>query len=164
MTAMPSLRDPDTLHPILRPVYYECQRRWRAAGLIVILTFAWRSRGAQNQLWQIGRRGVEGEKIVTRARGGQSWHNVERDGMPSALAFDVACLTTDGKRVLPDTDPAWQRAGEIAETGIGLTWGIRYGRMDFDLGHYQMDDRGELKLADAMAGRDPQPLIVEAYG
>lgn len=149
---MPSLRDPETLHPLLLPLHYRAMDLWRAGGLIPVLTFAWRSAAAQDRLWQIGRRGIPGEKIVTYVRGGYSWHNVERDGRPASLAFDVAMMTDDGHALLPDTDERWIVAGQVGE-GLGLTWGGRWRLRDCC--HYQLDNRGTLALADAMAGVDP---------
>lgn len=152
MTPMPSLRDPTTLHVLLQPAWVAFMARVRRAGLNPVLTFAWRSRLSQDRLYQIGRRGVPGERIATNAAGGQSWHNVERGGYPASLAFDVALIAADGKHLLADTDCGWQIAGEIGEQ-LGLTWGGRW-RMR-DLGHFQLDGRGTLALADAMAGTDP---------
>jgi hypothetical protein len=153
MTApLPSLRDPDTLHPLLRPIYFQHVDTLRSRGLIVVTVFCWRPCGAQEQLYQIGRRGIPGEKIVTNARGGSSWHNVERDGRPAALAYDLALMTSDGKRYLSDLDPAWYDSGLVAES-LGLTWGGR--SKSRDLGHQQLDGHGSLTIAEAMAGTDP---------
>lgn len=151
-SSYPSTRDPELLHTLLRPTWDRFMRLTRAAGLNPVLTFAYRSRLAQERLYQIGRRGLEGEKTVTNARGGESWHNVERNGVPAALAFDFALIAKDGRHLLADGDEAWQQAGRIAES-LGLTWGGRW-RMR-DLGHCQLDDGGRLTLAEAMAGRDP---------
>lgn len=149
---MISVRDPAGLHERLRPVWQRFMRRCREAGLNPVLTFAFREHLQQDRLYQIGRRGIPGERTVTNARGGQSWHNVERDGAPASLAFDYALLDKKGKALLPDGDPAWIVAGEIGEA-LGLTWlGRDRAR---DLGHLQLDDRGELTLEEAMAGTDP---------
>ena len=151
---MPSPRGPATLHPSLYPLWLRFERLARAAlppSVRLLLVFAWRSSEAQDRLHQIGRRGVPGERIVTRARGGESWHNVERDGHPASLAFDVAALAPNGE-YLPGDDEAWQIIGRVAES-LGLTWGGRWRMRDF--GHCQMDDGGALTLADAMAGTDP---------
>lgn len=145
-------RDPALLHPLLSPLWMRFMRRCREAKLLPVFTFGFRSRHEQDCLYQIGRRGVEGEKTVTNARGGQSWHNVDREGKPAALAFDVALLDSAGRALLPDTDPAWTTAGEIGE-GLGLTWLGRGGRGDKC--HYQLDDHGALTLAAAMGGTDP---------
>lgn len=152
MTPMPSLRDPETLHPLLQTLWVAFMSRVRAAGLNPVLTFAWRSKLSQDRLYQIGRRGVPGERTVTNAAGGHSWHNVERDGHPAALAFDFALLDDAGKHLLSDTHVGWMIAGEIGEA-LGLTWGGRW-RMR-DLGHLQLDDGGRLTLEAAMAGTDP---------
>lgn len=153
MTPMPSLRDPQTLHPLLLPIWTRHVDLVRSKGLIVVTVFCWRSSLAQARLYEIGRRGIPGERVVTYARGGSSWHNVERNGAPASLAYDLALMTRDGRRYLPDADPAWQLAGEIGEA-LGLTWGGRFERLR-DLGHWQLDGRGTLALVDAMAGADP---------
>jgi hypothetical protein len=149
---MPSLRDPATMHPLLVPLWQRFAREVRTAGGIVIFPFFWRSGLAQDRLHQIGRRGVPGEKIVTNARGGESWHNVERDGCPASLAFDFALMTADGQRYLPDDHPLWTVAGEIGER-LGLTWGGRW-KMH-DASHLQLDNRGTLSLQQAVNGVDP---------
>ena len=152
MTPMPSLRDPETLHPLLQALWVAFMSRVRAAGLNPVLTFAWRSKLSQDRLYQIGRRGIPGERTVTNAAGGHSWHNVERNGQPAALSFDIALLTDDGKHLLPDSHIGWMIAAEIGEA-LGLTCGIRWKMRD--AGHYQLDDGGRLTLEDAMAGTDP---------
>jgi len=150
---IPSCRDPELLHPLLRDLWVRFMAQVRAAGLNPVLTFAYRSPLHQDRLYQIGRRGIEGERTVTNARAGESWHNVERDGQPASLAFDVALMARDGKRLLSDGDEGWQRAGLLGEA-LGLTWGGRWPSLR-DYGHFQLDQRGGLALAQAMAGTDP---------
>lgn len=149
---IPSVRDPELLHPLLCPLWQRHMMLLRREGMLPLFVFGYRSGLHQERLWQIGRRGVEGEKIVTRARAGQSWHNVERDGRGASLAYDLALLDARGKAYLPDSDEAWIRAGEIGEA-LGLTWGGRWPMRD--LGHYQLDGGGRLTLADATSGADP---------
>lgn len=167
LTTLPSMRDPATLHPLLVPLWQRFAREVRAAGAIVIFPFFFRSRLAQDRLHQIGRRGVPGEKPVTNARGGESWHNVERLDEygalhPASLAFDFALMTEDGQRYLPDDHPLWTVAGKIAEA-LSLTWGGRFGDdpqtvkiEGWDKGHCQLDNRGSLALQRAMEGEDPE--------
>jgi hypothetical protein len=61
------------------------------------VTHGYRSGEEQNALYAIGRRGVPGEKIVTKARAGQSKHNAW-----PAEAFDLAII--EGKGV------SWENA------------------------------------------------------
>ena len=145
------LRDPETLHPLLLPIYFEHMRRMRSAGLIPVPYFFWRSKKAQDLLYESGR--TMPGRLLTYARGGQSWHNVERFGLPASLAYDLILVAVGGRDALPDDDAAWTIAGELGE-GLGLTWGGR--RRSLDMGHYQLDDRGELSLSRAMAGEDPK--------
>lgn len=156
-----SCRDPELLHPLLLPVWVRFMRLGRAAGLVLVFTRGFSSSRDQDALYLVGRRGIPGEGIVTKARGGQSWHNVERDGKPAALAFDVCVMTADGKRVLPSSAPEWDTLGRIGES-LGLTWGGRFGdnpgtvRIEgWDKGHFQLDEWGSLSLEQAMAGKDP---------
>ena len=64
MTPMPSLRDPETLHPLLQTLWVAFMSRVRGAGLNPVLTFAWRSKLAQDRLYQIGRRGIPGALLI----------------------------------------------------------------------------------------------------
>ena len=153
MPPMPSLRDPETLHPLIRRIWEQHVTDCRAAGLIVVTVFCYRSALAQERLYQIGRRGIPGEQIVTKARGGRSWHNVERNGYPAALAYDIALMTADGKRYLPDHDERWTVAGKLGRA-LGLSWCEPW-MLAGDYGHYQLDGRGTLTLDAALAGRDP---------
>lgn len=46
-----------------------------AEGFTLVVTEGYRSIEEQNRLYQIGRRGIKGERKVTNARGGESNHN-----------------------------------------------------------------------------------------
>lgn len=154
--------DPAELHRLLVPIWQRTMAAWRAAGLNPRATRGYCSWAEQDALYAQGR--TTPGAIVTQARGGQSWHNVERDGFPAALAFDACMLSLDGKSILSKHDTAWLTAGEIAES-LGLTWGGRFGDdpsttqiEGWDMWHYQLDDRGGLALHEAIRGVDPEGM------
>jgi len=88
-----------------------------------------RSYAEQNDLYAQGRT-LPG-KIVTKAKGGQSWHNF-------GMAFDIGIFSPDGKKYYGES-AAYQVCGEIGEK-LGLEWG---GDWDFvDEPHFQYNPKG----------------------
>jgi peptidoglycan L-alanyl-D-glutamate endopeptidase CwlK len=103
----------------------------------VIVTSTHRDNEYQQYLYSLGRRGIPGEKIVTNARPGDSWHN-------HRLAFDTA-LSRGGRLIWNDTPEGktlWTRFGKLGMS-FGLTWGGDWNangivdRNDWDLCHFQ---------------------------
>lgn len=98
-------------------------------------TSTFRDSESQDELFARGR--TAPGKIVTNARGGESWHNFQR-------AMDFV-ITIDGK-VTWDKD-YYRLAGKIAQES-GLTWGGDWNgngkedRNDWDLCHVQYDADG----------------------
>lgn len=86
-----------------------------AQGIDVLVTSTYRDKESQEELYAQGR--TKPGKIVTKARGGQSWHNYK-------CAFDVVPLR-NGKPVWDDSDPIWQTIGKIGES-VGLEWAGRW--------------------------------------
>ena len=85
-------------------------------------------------------------KIVTNARGGQSWHNYK-------VAFDVVPLV-HGKPVWSTSGNdfhTWETIGHIGK-GVGLEWGGDWKFVDFP--HFQAT--GGLTLADLQEGKQPK--------
>ncbi len=80
-----------------------------AHGIKVILTDAYRSIEAQNALYAKGRTAPGG--IVTKARGGYSWHNF---GLAADYAFVISGKVT--------WNGPWDTFGQIAKE-CGLEWG-----------------------------------------
>ena len=76
------------------------------AGLEILITCTYRSPAEQNELYAQGR--TAPGKIVTRAQGGQSAHNV-------GLALDFVPIV-NGKPEWTGRDPAWSKAIELAQT------------------------------------------------
>lgn len=108
------------------------------AGIDVLIYCTHRSAAEQDELYALGR--TKPGKIVTNARGGDSWHN-------HRAAFDFVPLV-NGK-------PAWNdavlyaRCGKIAES-VGLEWSGRWTGKLKETAHCQYT--GGLTLAAAKAG------------
>lgn len=92
-------------------------------GLKMIVSMTYRSAETQHELYQIGRRGIAGEKIVTNADAGDSYHQYR-------CAYDVFPML-QGKPILSQpigdevSDPLWQQIGKIGEE-YGLEWAGRW--------------------------------------
>lgn len=84
----------------------------------------------QNELYKIGRRGIEGEKPVTWVKGGDSFHNY-------GLAVDIVPLDGKGNATWEASAKTWQAIGEAGERQ-GLQWGGRWTPSKRDLPHFQM--------------------------
>lgn len=114
----------------------------RDAGIDILVTSTFRDAESQSALYAQGR--TTPGKIVTNARGGQSWHNWR-------CAYDVVPLR-NGKPVWGTTGEdlkLWKRVGEIGKA-CGLEWGGDWKQLR-DLPHFQWT--GGLTLADLQAGK-----------
>ena len=113
----------------------------RRNGITVLVTCTWRSPAEQDQLYAQGR--AAPGRIVTRARGGQSWHNAINAAIqPAAEALDIVPLRhgkpvwgnvgdgIDDDSTDDDVDDleVWQRIGALGKAA-GLNW---YGDPDAD--------------------------------
>lgn len=103
-------------------------------GLDARLTHGFRSYEDQDRFYAQGR--SEPGHVVTRARGGESWHNF-------GLAYDIAVFR-DGELIRNGDDRAVERAGKLGEE-TGLEWGGRW--RSPDPSHFQY--RGGLSLKSA---------------
>lgn len=81
-------------------------------GFTLIVTQGFRTHAEQDKLFQIGRRGIAGERKVTNARGGQSKHN-------HRTAVDFA-FVVDGE--ISWDEKLYQNIGRWAKQ-VGLSWG-----------------------------------------
>lgn len=108
-------------------------------GIDIIFTSTHRDHEAQDALYALGR--TKPGKVVTKAKGGDSYHNWQ-------CAFDVV-PTVNGKAVWDDND-LWQRIGEIG-VAVGLEWGGNWTKFK-DRPHFQ-NTRG-MTLAQFKAGVD----------
>ena len=113
-----------TLHPTAQGAAREWLRRCLEAGIPVKIICGTRTFEEQDALYEQGRN--KPGPIVTKARGGFSFHNF-------GIAWDFAVFDNKG---LPQWEsPLMGKAGEIAES-LGLEWG---GRWQFaDTGHVQL--------------------------
>ena len=81
------------------------------AGIDLLVTSTYRDKEAQDALYAQGR--TKPGKIVTKAKGGESFHNYR-------CAFDVVPLI-NGKPVWDDTNPIWAEVSRFAKI-VGLDW------------------------------------------
>jgi hypothetical protein len=100
------------------------------AGISVMVTQGLRTREEQDALYAKGRTEppIGDGFIVTKARGGQSYHNF-------GLAFDIVILDSIGKADWDTTHPGWQVAADSGRS-VGLEWGGDWKSFK-DLPHYQ---------------------------
>jgi len=118
-------RNPDDLHPYLKKLWEDHQKRFEELmpGCQLFLTCTYRSNEEQAALYAQGR--TKPGPIVTKALPGQSYHNHK-----PALAYDVAVLV-NGKLDWNTKGEAWKA---IKKTGI--TCGLE--GLSFELAHFQL--------------------------
>ena len=123
----------EELHPDVRDVAKQFildAQAEGAEGIVLRITSAYRSSDEQDDLYAIGRDEdgnlVEGERAVTNAQGGESYHNY-------GLALDVVEIK-DGKALWVNEN--WDRIGELGELR-GFEWGGRWEGFP-DRPHFQM--------------------------
>lgn len=97
-------------------------------GVAVLVTQGLRTWEEQDALYAIGRTKPPIGKIVTKAKGGQSYHNF-------GLAFDIVVLDSVGKADWDTRHPGWMRAAELGKS-VGLEWGGDWTSFK-DLPHFQ---------------------------
>jgi peptidoglycan L-alanyl-D-glutamate endopeptidase CwlK len=119
-----------TCHPKIQLVCYDVIRFFDFT-----VTCGHRGEAEQNALYEIGRRGIEGEKIVTRAKWGQSKHNKK----PSP-AIDVAPWPIDWDDLGRFHELAGRMLHSAACLGVPLVWGGHWEKLQ-DLPHFEL--RGE---------------------
>lgn len=128
-------RNIDDLNPHVAALCRKFIAKCKEAGIEVIITSTYRDNASQDAIFAQGR--SKPGKIVTYARGGQSWHNYR-------VAFDFA-VVKHGKIDWGDTT-SYRKARKIGES-LGLEG------LSFELAHLQA--RGGLTLAQARAGKAP---------
>ena len=112
------------LKPKVKLLAEELIKESKKAGVQIILVQGFRSREEQDALYAKGR--TEKGKIVTNAKGGQSFHNY-------GVAFDV-CPIVNGKVTWKYAE-LFKKVGSIGES-IGLEWGANWKKYK-DLPHFQ---------------------------
>ncbi len=93
---------------------------------------ALRSFETQQKLYSIGRRGVEGEKIVTKAKAGLSFHNY---GAAADFVFD-GDTSKEGIQWSWKDEYPWKELGAMGEK-YGLEWAGRWKSFP-EMPHFQM--------------------------
>lgn len=119
-----------TLRPEVQPLARKLIEESVAKGINAKVIGGTRTYSEQNELYAQGR--TKPGPIVTKARGGYSWHNF-------GLAFDIGIFSDDSKIYYGESG-SYEVCGEIGKA-IGLTWGGDWD--DFtDEPHFQYNPRG----------------------
>lgn len=134
-----------TLYPPLCESGMKLAAIAEARGIRIIVTQALRTWAEQDTLYAKGRaRQPDGRwdivspaQIVTKAKGGESWHNF-------AMAFDIAILEDDESICWDANDERYKTCGAIGRS-IGLEWGGDWAKFR-DVPHFQWPT--ELSLAE----------------
>jgi peptidoglycan L-alanyl-D-glutamate endopeptidase CwlK len=116
-------------------------------GINIIITQGLRTIEEQNELYAQGR--AKPGKIVTNAKGGESYHNF-------GLAFDFAVFNADGS-VNWKVDDKWKRVGQLGKS-LGLEWGGDWTSFK-DYPHFQYTFG--LSLAQLRAGERPPSQSIQ---
>lgn len=131
-------RSLDDLLPVVKRKAEEFRKLCADQGMDILIYCTYRSPEEQNGLYAQGR--SKPGKVVTNARGGESWHN-------HRCAFDFVPLVA-GKPAWSDTN-LYRKAGVIAES-VGLEWAGRWTGSLRETAHCQYT--GGLPLAQLKAG------------
>jgi peptidoglycan L-alanyl-D-glutamate endopeptidase CwlK len=119
-----------TLKPEVRPLAEKLIETALAQGINAKVISGSRTYAEQDKLYAQGR--TAPGKIVTKARGGYSWHNF-------GMAFDIGIFSADGKKYYGESE-AYAICGKIGES-LGLDWGGSWS--DFpDEPHFQFNPKG----------------------
>jgi len=118
-------RSLEELIPPARDRAYEFLNLCIAAKIDVIVTSTYRDYESQNELYAQGR--TKPGKIVTNARGGESFHNFR-------CAFDIVPVV-NGKPDWDGNHPIWAQVGEIGKKA-GLEWAGEWVKFK-ELAHFQ---------------------------
>lgn len=128
----------EDLHPKVADMCRQFITKCDEQGIDILITSTYRDIESQNELYAQGR--TKPGKIVTKAKGGQSFHNWR-------VAFDFVPLL-NGKPAWNDT-ALFTRCGEIGES-VGLEWAGRWVKFR-ELAHFQYTNG--LKLSDFQNGK-----------
>ena len=106
-----TLKRVSDLHPAIIKKVLAFLNEAKKQGINLRVTSGLRTFEEQNDLYNQGR--TKEGKIVTNAKGGQSFHNY-------GLAFDVVPM--NNSRPIWDNDDLWERIGKIGKQ-FGFKWG-----------------------------------------
>lgn len=115
------------VHPRLAALALRMVDLCAAAGVGVLITQGLRTWEEQDELYAQGR--SKPGDIVTKAKGGQSWHNF-------GLAFDIVVLDSLSKADWDTAHPGWRQAAAVGKS-LGLEWGGDWKSFK-DLPHFQL--------------------------
>ena len=118
-------RNLDDLLPQVKIKVEQFIQACKDKGIDILVTSTYRDMESQDALYEQGRT-TQG-RIVTNARGGDSYHNWR-------CAVDVVPII-GGKPDWDGSHPAWQQIGEIGEE-CGLEWAGRWKSFK-ELAHFQ---------------------------
>lgn len=148
-------RDFTLLHPVLRERVEAALEECRGIGLYAHVFEGYRSFDRSEYLWEQGR--TKPGKIITNARGGQSFHNY---GLAVDVVFDGEARdgiqwswegSYGNPQLLVDKKKHWSKLGEIFE-GKGLEWAARWKRFP-ETPHFQLTAGLSLKLVQSLHAR-----------
>lgn len=135
------------VHPVVAAKARQLIEQAYKEGINVIITQGLRTIEEQNELYAQGRTKLG--KIVTNAKGGDSYHNY-------GLAIDFALMNPDGS-ISWNVDEKWKRVAQIGKS-LGFEWGGDW--KDFkDYPHFQYTFG--LSLADLRAGKRPPQQVIK---
>jgi peptidoglycan L-alanyl-D-glutamate endopeptidase CwlK len=133
-------RSIDDLLPVVKEKVKKFVALCKGDGIELLITSTYRDNESQNALYAQGR--TEPGRVVTNAKGGQSFHNYR-------CAVDVVPLV-NGKPDWDGTHPIWAKIGNYGKLA-GLEWAGEWTRFK-ELAHFQYT--GGLTLADLRAGKE----------
>lgn len=96
-------------------------------GVLIRISQSLRTWAQQDVLYAQGR--TAAGRVVTYARGGESFHNF-------GLAFDIELLDSSGRPTWDARHPGWSTVGQIG-VALGLSWGGHWKRYQ-DLPHFEL--------------------------
>jgi peptidoglycan LD-endopeptidase CwlK len=136
---MKNSRDLNDLIPLVKIMAENFIRSCKAIGVDVLITSTMRDKESQNALYAQGR--TAPGRIVTNAKGGESFHNY-------GCAFDFVPIV-NGKAQWDDIR-TFEKCGAIAES-LGLEWAGNWKKFR-EMAHCQFT--GGLTLKDLQNGRE----------
>ena len=131
-------RSLDDLLPVVKEKALLFKEECEKQGMDILIYCTYRANEEQDELYKQGR--SKPGRIVTNARGGESWHN-------HRCAFDFVPLVA-GKPAWDDAN-LYRKAGVIAES-VGLEWAGRWVGKLRETAHCQYT--GGLTLAQLKSG------------
>jgi len=132
-------RNLDDLLPAVKVRVEKFINSAKDAGIDLLITSTYRDNESQNALYAQGR--TKQGKIVTNAKGGQSFHNYR-------CAVDVVPLL-NGKPVWDAENDIWQKVGDFG-IAAGLEWAGNWTKFR-EMPHFQYTNG--LNLADLQIGK-----------